>query len=108
VAVQSTQSTPPIPQAEAVVPLLQFKPVSQHPVHWGHGPLPPDDEEVDVELVVDVVDVDDDDDDLEAIDDDVVARELDAEVVLARDAVLLEPGMAEVVVEPPEAPTEVV
>jgi hypothetical protein len=34
---QSWQITPPAPQAVAVVPLLQLPPVSQHPVHAGHG-----------------------------------------------------------------------
>ena len=58
--VQSWQSTPPIPQAVAVVPLLQLPPVSQHPAHDGQGAEASaiwdvDELELDVELVVLVV-----------------------------------------------------
>jgi hypothetical protein len=81
--------------------LLQFRPVSQHPAHWGHGPLPPDVDVV-VTLVVEVVDVVDDvDEDLEVEDAVVVDRGLDVEVLVVRNAVLLEPGI-DVVVTPDE------
>jgi hypothetical protein len=68
----------------AVVPLLQFKPVSQQPVHWGHGPDPDDvDVAVEVELVVEELD-----EDWELAGEDDVDRELDVvELPLGRDAV---------------------
>ena len=92
---QSTHTTPPTPQVSAVVPLLQFPPLSQHPVHCGQGTLAPDPDDdvaVDVELVAEELVVLSEDEDDEV-------REL--ALLLVRVAVVLDPpGPTEVDVAP--------